>query len=307
MTDTESHSSSDTMESVPCDLCGADDFDVYLPPRRMRPLADSDFTVLGEQGEHPQIVRCRHCGLIYANPRDTQASLVQKYQAMPIKEYLLEEQTRRMTARRDAARLARYVPDGRVLDVGCSAGLFLDAIGKAYDRYGVEPGAESARLAEELIGEGRIHNGPLESAELPERSFDAVTLWDVIEHMTSPRAALQRIAALLKDDGCLMLMTPDIGSGFARILGHRWPHLIRSHIYYFTRPTLRRMLESCGFRVVRWRTYWRQFTLRYLLERVGLLRPRLSDAAARPRGLMGITVPVNFFDACLVVARKSHT
>ncbi|MCE5325920.1 MAG: class I SAM-dependent methyltransferase [Planctomycetaceae bacterium] len=293
----------DQSQHVPCDLCGSDDCEVYLEPRRMRSLAESDFTVLGEQGEHPRIVRCRVCGLIYANPRDAAEGLVGKYKALPIASYLQEESSRRLTASRDAAMLRRHVPPpARVLDVGCSAGLFLDCLGGDYERYGVEPGQESAAVARRLIGEAFIHNGTLDTADFPAGSFDAITMWDVVEHLVSPRQALLKTASLLKSGGRLIVMTPDIGSLFARILGHRWPHLIRSHIYYFTRPTLERMLGECGFAVESWGTYSRRFTLRYLFQRAGLLKA--SPQTSSPGRKIGFTVPVNFFDACLAIARK---
>lgn len=296
----------DAQQHVACDLCGSDDCDVYLEPRRMRPLAKSDFTVLGEQGEHPRIVKCRRCGLVYANPRDAAEDLQAKYEGLSVREYLLEEESRRLTARRDADLLRHHVPGGRVLDVGCSAGLFLDVLGDAYERCGIEPGAAAAAVATRLLGDDAIHNGTLESTDFEPGSFDAVTLWDVIEHLTSPRQALEKVGALLKDGGVLILMTPDIGSLFARVLGHRWPHLIRSHLYYFTRPTLKKMLADCGFTVIKWGTYSRRFTIRYLFERISLIRPRADKADVSPRWSPGhITVPVNFRDACLVVARKT--
>ncbi len=298
----------DELEHVGCNLCGSDECTVYLEGRRMRPLAQSDFTVLGEQREHPQLVRCNGCGLIYANPRDPGKALARKYEEMSTEEYLLEEGSRRITAARDAELVNRYVGGGRVLDVGCSAGLFLDTLGDEFECYGIEPGQASAALAKELISRDRIHCGPLDTADLPHGSFDAVTMWDVIEHLASPKAALERTASLLKEGGYLFLSTPDISSVFAMTLGHSWPHLIRSHLYYFNNRTLRRMLHECGFQVVQRRTYSRKFTIRYLLERVRIIPPRNGEKDPRRPGgrfsLLKATVPVNFFDTFVVVARK---
>ena len=297
----------DELEYVSCDLCGSDECTVYLEGRGMRPLAVSDFTVLGEQGEHPQLVRCRRCGLIYANPRDARHALAGKYEQMSIDEYLLEEGSRRITAGRDAELVKRYVGGGRVLDVGCSAGLFLDSLGDTFECYGIEPGQASSAVAKKLIGRDRIHSDPLETADLPHGSFDAVTMWDVIEHLTSPKAALKKTASLLKENGFLFLTTPDISSLFAGALGRAWPHLIRSHIYYFNARTLGKMLVGCGFEIVHRAGYSRKFTIRYLLERIGLIAARGQRPAPPPGrfSLLNLTIPVNFFDTFLVVARKA--
>ncbi|MBL7133007.1 MAG: methyltransferase domain-containing protein [Phycisphaerae bacterium] len=298
----------DELEYAGCDLCGSDQCAIYLEGRTMRPLAQSDFTVLGEQGEHPQLVSCSRCGLIYANPRDAGKALAGKYEQMSVREYLLEAGSRRITAAEDAEFVKRYVGGGRLLDIGCSAGLFLDSVGDEFECYGIEPCRASAALAKKLIGQDRIHAGALETADLPHGSFHAVTMWDVIEHLASPRAALEKAASLLKEGGFLFLSTPDISSLFARALGHRWPHLIRSHLYYFNNRTLRKMLRRCGFGTVCRRTYSRKFTIRYLLERVRIISPRSGQKdSAQPGGrfsLLNISIPVNFFDTFVVVARK---
>lgn len=299
----------DTPKYVRCDMCNSDDYTVYLEERQMRPLADSEFTVFGEQGEHPRLVKCNTCGLIYANPRDSREGLLDKYKALPIKEYLLEERSRRITAARDARLLQRYVAKGRVLDVGCSAGIFLDSLGDSFERYGIEPGSAGATVAKKSIGETFIHNGTLETVNFPAGFFDAVTMWDVLEHLVNPRQALEKVSFLLKDNGYLLLTTPNIDSVFARVLGRCWPHLIRSHIYYFTPRTLEAMLNKCGFETVYRSTYSRKFTLRYLFERVGLIpsgRSESKDSTSSGRSLSpwNIIIPINFHDTFVVVARK---
>jgi SAM-dependent methyltransferase len=287
-------------ESVACDLCAAcDECEVY-PARIRRSLADSDFTVFGERAEHARIVRCRRCGLRYASPRDASKGLLAKYEQLPLDGYLSDRDSRLVTARRDVRLLQKFVNGGPVLDVGCSAGLFLSCLPSAFDRYGIEPGQEGARLATAVAGEYRVHAGPLDSAPFERESFTAVTLWDVIEHLPSPRAALGQIHSFLRRGGFTFIVTPDINSSFARALGRRWPHLIRQHLFYFDRGTLGQLVTDSGLRIVRTATYTRYFTLSYLLARVGLIQRNRQASLTS----IGLRIPVNVGDSLLMVAVK---
>jgi SAM-dependent methyltransferase len=147
----------------------------------------------------------------------------------------------------------------------------------------------------------------METANLPEAHFDVVTMWDVIEHLTDPRAALELAHRLLRPDGLLVIHTIDIESPFARLMGARWPWLMEMHLTYFSRRTLREMLETCGFRVLSDRPQGRFLRLGYLMNRVGALIPLLGRSAewlVTELGLRGLAVPVNLGDLFTAYARK---
>lgn len=296
-------------EYVNCDLCGADDYEVIRQETLRRPLHDSDFSVFGEQSEHPQIVRCRVCRLVYANPRDSGAALRAKYEDIDLAGYLLEEASRRRTHFADVALMRRYISRGRVLDVGCSAGLFLSCLPEGFEPYGVEPGAQAVRHSRKLLGELAVQHGTLETSSFRERFFDAVTMWDVIEHFTSPRQSLSIVAQILRPGGVLFVVTPDFGSPMGRLMGRRWPHLIRQHLYYFDLRSIRNLLESCGFEPVYQSTYTRYFTLRYVAQRIKLLRPPKAAEAGtskvRKSWIGGISIPINLGDSLLIVSRRT--
>ncbi len=132
-------------------------------------------------------------------------------------------------------------------------------------------------------------------------------MWDVIEHLTDPRRALQRSHRLLKPGGLLVVHTIDIESPFARLMGARWPWLMEMHIYYFSRRTLRAMLEECGFRVLSDRPQGRYLRLGYLMSRVGALVPlvgRPAEWLVTKLGLRGLGVPVNLGDLFTAYAVK---
>ncbi len=133
-------------------------------------------------------------------------------------------------------------------------------------------------------------------------TFDAVTLWDVLEHLPEPHAALAEIARILRPGGRLVLTTGDVGSLAARLSGSRW-HLytIPEHLFFYTRKSLRLLLEAHGFRVESLRAEGSTYTLGYLMERLRktLLR-RSSPTRTRWPG-SELRVPVNLFD--IVTAR----
>jgi SAM-dependent methyltransferase len=182
--------------------------------------------------------------------------------------------------------------------------VFVDIAARhGWDAWGVEP---SRWAVEEASRQGlRVIQGTTETADLPRGFFDVVTMWDVIEHLTDPLGELVRVRDLLKPGGYLVVHTIDIGSLFARLMGSRWPWLMEMHVYYFTRPTLRRLLEEAGFSVVGIRAQGRYLRLGYLMNRVAALFPwlgRPAEALVTKLGLRRLPVTVNLGDLCTAYA-----
>ncbi len=135
---------------------------------------------------------------------------------------------------------------GAVLDIGCGSGEFLRVMSDAgWTVSGVEPSHFGAGSAPE-----GVHHGTLESAAFPAASFDAITMWQVLEHIPDPAAALSSARVLLKDDGFLLVSVPNISSLQARFGRDLWFSLdLPRHIWHFSPSTLLRLLEKSGFRV----------------------------------------------------------
>lgn len=142
------------------------------------------------------------------------------------------------------------VRGGRILDVGCGNGSFLNAMAAVgFDVHGLEPYQESlAGVPEEL--RSRIRCEPFESANYPEKSFDAITLWHVLEHLARPVETLQSVRKFLKADGILILEVPNFASREARWLGPHWYNLDAPyHFWHFTPATLEAAVHRAGFQV----------------------------------------------------------
>ncbi|MFQ5400331.1 MAG: class I SAM-dependent methyltransferase [Anaerolineae bacterium] len=260
-------------------------------------------------GHHAQIVQCRNCGLVYANPRWSSEELIAAYTAVEDETYKLEREGRELTFRKHLATLEKMTgpANGRtLLDVGAYIGVFVEAACTAgWDACGVEPSAWAAAEAQK---QGlSVILGTQDAPQLQGRQFDVVTMWDVIEHVDDPKSELAKAFNLLKPGGWLVVHTMDVDSLIARLMGQRWPWLMDMHLYYFSQKSLAQMLRRIGFEVIWSGAQGRYLSLGYLTTRLGaLFRPlgRLSSSVVGALGLHSVAMPVNFGDLFTVYARR---
>jgi 2-polyprenyl-3-methyl-5-hydroxy-6-metoxy-1,4-benzoquinol methylase len=153
---------------------------------------------------------------------------------------------------RDAAALGLMLlgdrPKGRLLDVGCGSGRFLQVMQKAgWDVLGVDPDEAAVERARVVFGVPAI-SGDLLQLELPADSFDAVTLSHVIEHALHPIDLLKACHRLLKPRGCLALSTPNAAAWGHRLFGRHWNQLdVPRHLHLFSSEGVARVLAESGF------------------------------------------------------------
>jgi 2-polyprenyl-3-methyl-5-hydroxy-6-metoxy-1,4-benzoquinol methylase len=150
------------------------------------------------------------------------------------------------------ARRARWIAGlgggRRVLDVGAAYGFFVAAARSAgLDAIGLEPVTACARFARDELGV-ELRTGRIEDAPLADGGFDVVTLFDVIEHLEDPAAALRRVHALLAPGGMVVIETGDLGGLLARVVGSRWYYYDPpQHLTYFSQASLAHLLLRSGF------------------------------------------------------------
>jgi SAM-dependent methyltransferase len=179
-------------------------------------------------------------------------------------------------------------PGARLLDAGSNFGHFLKVAQEHYDATGFDLSPAAVAWAGEQYGV-RSCVASVYDAVFPEESFDAVTSWDVLEHLADPLAALVRLRRLLRPGGRLFLSTPDAGSLTARLMGRRWHYLDPiQHITVFSRDNLRRALERAGFSVVRMGVLGHRYRVGYVFDRLRYLHPQgLIGAAVSLGRLLG--------------------
>ena len=273
---------------------------------------------MGDQGLIPttdrfgtalsDIVRCAECGHMQLERIPAEEVLEESYEKAASADYVEEEAGQRATAAAILEQIERHRPGGRLLDLGCWVGFFpAEAKGRGWSATGVEPSHFASAYAREELGLDVIPAGLFE-ADLPEGSFDVAFLGDVIEHLPDPAEAVRRIASLLAPDGLLVMALPDAGSRLARAMGRRWWSVIPTHVHYFTRNSMRRLLAENGFDVLDIGTQPKTFTVGYYLDRLGgyseRVRKGLRRGAQAARIDQRLWAP-DFRDRMLVIARSS--
>ena len=249
------------MEQVSCPLCGADE-NAFLWSK-----ADARY------------VRCRKCALVFENPRLTEEELKTFYSDKsyfihaggeePVSGYVdyfaqcspqLQEEYFRIVEQ------CAGVPRGTYLDIGCGTG---GVIGYARDKGWEALGQEISSWASSVGKKSGLNiiDKPLAEAELADEAFDAVSMFDVLEHLPQPKEYLREIFRILKPGGVLVVETPNIDGLFARYLYKERSELVkpRAHICLYGPRSAHRLFSTVPFHDVRIQTfpYCRRFTPGY--------------------------------------------
>jgi ubiquinone/menaquinone biosynthesis C-methylase UbiE len=230
-------------EKVRCNLCGAD-----------------DFGILHSLGEEGNIVKCQKCGLVYRNPRPTQREIdkwyeqdfhLTEYKTLYGVEYTQDKESISKIAQQRMEVMNSLTKPGRILDVGCAAGFFLDvARRQRWEPFGVEVSPYIAKFAKEEM-KLDVFVGELHRGNFQDNFFTATTIWYVLEHTQNPFAILKEMARVTKIDGIVAVSCPNIGGTYYRFCTSEWlkeqPSL--HHFYDFSAKTLSQMMEKVGLRV----------------------------------------------------------
>jgi SAM-dependent methyltransferase len=282
--------------SILCPLCGNANMEIHISAQDQC-LTHSTLGSSRIDTSHSRVLRCQLCFFGFFARRPSEEELAQLYSGMDSKMYESEERGRSNTAIRHLKIVHRYLTPGRLLEIGCASGAFLrSAVEAGWVVVGIEPSEElSAKAREALMGRGEVLCTTLQNASLPPSSFDAVVLWDVLEHVCDPMGFMRACTSLLRPGGYLFANVPDLDSMQARILGTRWPLFLPEHLNYFNRRSLR----LCGTRAnLTWMQFGRRpasFSISYVFYR--LAQHRVPGASIGYRlvsrlGIGGIIIPV---------------
>jgi 2-polyprenyl-3-methyl-5-hydroxy-6-metoxy-1,4-benzoquinol methylase len=236
-------------------------------------------------------VCCSVCGLTYVVPVPTETEMVsraeywaQKYHTQETKiaqHYSADFQ--KVAFSDHLRRIDPYRKNGRLLDVGCGIGGFLNAAGKAgWAAFGVDVSSSA------LIAQGKglnVRQSDLLTAGFEEGTFDVITLFDVVEHIPSAFSLFTEINRILRPGGCLYILTPNIEGAAAKLLGRKWEAIEpQDHAVLFRKRDLDALLRRAMF--VKNRSWTIDLNIFNLLSfsRPGSLRDdqkRVSEQAKR--------------------------
>ena len=292
--------SSQPAEALHCWICGAGGLRLVkagnlpdvLHPEALR-ITDANYGLTAD------IFQCESCGFLEC---PNVPPVLELYEQMSDESY---EETRAARARQARALIdivSRYKKAASLLDVGAGSGILVEeALASGFAARGVEP---SGPLQVTATQRGLpVTHGVLPNSEV-RGPFEVVTLIDVIEHVPDPVDLMRRIKSVMAPNGICLVVTPDVSSVAARLMGWKWWHFRAAHIGYFNRSTLGLALETAGLRVKAiTRPSW-HLPSSYLAERAFSYLPR-SLRPALPSVLGRIVVPINLYDSLLAICEHS--
>ena len=204
-------------------------------------------------GDPFSYLKCQGCGLVFLSPRPDGKEIPRFYSPdyygeSPRKFRSGLEAARLFFAWNRMRRVQKFFPSpGRALDIGCGQGAFLQLLKrKGWECHGTELTEESASRAFQLGISVSV--GEIDKNRFPPHSFDLITLWHVLEHLSDPLNTLKTVKRLLKKGGILAISTPNIDSLQAEVGRDQWFHLDPPrHLFLYSPRTLDQMIRSLGF------------------------------------------------------------
>ena len=280
-----------------CWVCGNDSFSpvggtdsLSLQPEKFK-ITDAHY------GMSLPRYRCMSCGFIQCNTDD----VTSYYEKLVDEEYIESSGQRALQFEKLLATVKPYIREnGKVLDVGAGSGIFLkEATKHGYIGTGIEPSVYLAKMARE---DGlNVIQGTFPEV-CPREKYDTIFLTDVIEHIVDPLPILECLPDYLKEDGKVVVTTPDVSSVLARIMGKRWWHYRVAHVGYYNKNTLEQIMDRAGFVSVKWKYAKWYFSSKYILERLTKYLPLVKPVAViAPEKIM---FPINLFDSWLGIFVK---
>lgn len=191
-----------------------------------------------------RLVRCRACGMVYANPVAAELATGSFYDEKGESFYLsadkLEADYASVRFERELKIFRRFCKSGQVLDVGCSTGAFLFQLKERFAGDYAVTGTDVTSAAvcyAESRGISVVRESFLDLDEGKE-AYDAITFWAVIEHLVEPRAFLEKAARMLRPGGHCFVLVPNLASLAVRVAGAKYRYIMPDHVNYFTPRTL---------------------------------------------------------------------
>jgi len=206
------------------------------------------------------IVQCEKCGFKFTNPRPEPSSLGKYYVS---EDYVSHSNTkkgfvnstyqlvRKYTLLKKLQLISKYYKTGKILDIGCGTGEFLNVCKSAkWTTVGIEPSSDARRMAIENYGLDVKEESGI--TDLDAESFDLISMWHVLEHVPDLNARVEDLKRLIKKDGIIIIAVPNCDSFDARKYKENWAaYDVPRHLYHFTPKDIESLFKKHDMKVVR--------------------------------------------------------
>lgn len=283
-----------------CPICGPDNATREVYPANFS-TEDLNSTVFSARRMpdriHYRIVRCLKCGLLRSDPVVDGDTLAQLYVKSTL-DYSDEIPNLRLTYGNYLSQLLDYVPQpASLLEIGCGNGFALEeALQVGFSKVrGVEASREAIATASDVVRPG-IVCGMMRPGLFAEGEFDAVCMFQVLDHILEPELIIAESFRLLKPGGVMLCINHNVEALSARILGELSPIIDIEHTCLYSLDTMRRLFEVQGFRIVKNGVVWNKVSVAHLIHLFPLPRgfkvALLQGACSRVFRSCGVRLPL---------------
>lgn len=245
-----------TVHYTSCPACGSADL--------KKVFSVKDYTVSGESF---LIEECNACTLRFTQDVPVENAIGRYYKS---EDYISHTNTakgfvnslyhrvrkRTLKSKRKLIQEETGSKTGRLLDMGCGTGSFVNEMKQGgWEATGLEPDPDARKVASELysldIGDtSRFY-------QLQAGSFDAITLWHVLEHVHDLHAYIEQLRKLLTTNGKLFIAVPNYTSGDASTYKEYWAaYDVPRHLYHFSPRSMKMLMEKHGLKTVKYKPMW---------------------------------------------------
>ena len=275
-----------------CPWCGSENAQLHLE------LKDLFLTQ-----EQFKILECKDCRLLYTTPRPNKEEIGRYYKSdeyyshQENKEGFIPkvyEKVKSINLKNKYHIAAEKTRKGKILDIGCGVGDFLHTMEQqGWDCTGVEPSEDAKAIARKRIKAQLLSSE--EQENLPEGSFDVITMWHVLEHVDALRWQIQQLYRLCKRGGKIVIALPNYRSYDGQYYKAEWAaYDVPRHLNHFDQKTLINLFEENEMKHVKTKKlYWDAFYISYMSEKYrqhslplvrGVFRGMISNLKARMTG-----------------------
>ncbi len=256
-----------------------------------------------------ELTQCSSCGLIYYKSKSKPSNLDNLYQENYFtgEEYLNYKSDKYIIQKNFHYRIKdilKYIRKGNLFEIGCAYGYFLDLARKYFSVQGVDVTIVPTFFAKNNLGLN-VKTGNYLELIIKSRK-DIFCMWDTIEHLDKPDEFINKISNDINKGGYLFLTTGDIGSILAKIRGDKWRMIHPpTHLYYFSKKTITKLLENNGFEVVSISHPGIYRSLKQIIYSLFFLKnKKIPKIFEKILNKLGLPIYINTFDIMMVVAKK---